>query len=237
MTDERLIVALDVATREEMAHHVRLLGEAVDFYKVGMELYYSLGSAALTILQEQNKRIFLDLKLHDIPNTVAGGVRSLVSRGVQMLTLHAQGGREMMAAAVAAAGEAAAAAGTERPKLLAVTALTSLSETAWEEIGGRLPLADQVRRLALLAREAGVDGVVASPQEAALIRRECGPEFLIVTPGIRPHFAATNDQARIATPAQALRAGASHLVIGRPITRADDPRQAVQAIVEEMREV
>lgn len=237
MADERLIVALDVATQDEMAHYVRLLGESVDFYKVGMELYYSLGPEALSVLQEQGKRIFLDLKLHDIPNTVAGGVHSLVRRGVQMLTLHAQGGREMMAAAVAAAGEAAAAAGTSRPQLLAVTALTSLSERAWAEIGGSLPIADQVRRLALLAKEAGMDGVVASPQEAAWIRRDCGPEFLIVTPGIRPHFATTDDQARIATPAAALRGGASHLVIGRPITQAKDPLQAVRAIVEEMREV
>lgn len=237
MADDRLIVALDVSTMEQMKDIVDTLGDAVSFYKVGMELFYAAGEDTVAYLRDCGKSVFLDLKLHDIPNTVAQGVKSLTRLGANLITIHGQGGAVMLKAAADAAREAAEELGVERPKLLAITVLTSFDDTTWSGIGGQLPIADQVRRLALLAKDAGVDGVVASPLEAKLIREACGDDFLIVTPGIRPAFAAANDQKRIATPSSALRDGASRLVIGRPITKADNPREAVRMILEEMETV
>ncbi|WP_288761206.1 orotidine-5'-phosphate decarboxylase [uncultured Veillonella sp.] len=237
MADDRLIVALDVSTMEQMKDIVGTLGDAVSFYKVGMELFYAAGEDTVAYLRDCGKSVFLDLKLHDIPNTVAQGVKSLTRLGANLITIHGQGGAVMLKAAADAAREAAEELGVERPKLLAITVLTSFDDTTWSGIGGQLPIADQVRRLALLAKDAGVDGVVASPLEAKLIREACGDDFLIVTPGIRPAFAAANDQKRIATPSSALRDGASRLVIGRPITKADNPREAVRMILEEMEAV
>ena len=237
MADDRLIVALDVSTIEQMKDIVDTLGDAVSFYKVGMELFYAAGEDTVAYLRDCGKSVFLDLKLHDIPNTVAQGVKSLTRLGANLITIHGQGGAVMLKAAADAAREAAEELGVERPKLLAITVLTSFDDTTWSGIGGQLPIADQVRRLALLAKDAGVDGVVASPLEAKLIREACGDDFLIVTPGIRPAFAAANDQKRIATPSSALRDGASRLVIGRPITKADNPREAVRMILEEMEAV
>lgn len=237
MADDRLIVALDVSTMEQMKDIVDTLGDAVSFYKVGMELFYAAGEDTVAYLRDCGKSVFLDLKLHDIPNTVAQGVKSLTRLGANLITIHGQGGAVMLKAAADAAREAAEELGVERPKLLAITVLTSFDDTTWSGIGGQLPIADQVRRLALLAKDAGVDGVVASPLEAKLIREACGDDFLIVTPGIRPAFAAANDQKRIATPSGALRDGASRLVIGRPITKADTPREAVRMILEEMEAV
>ncbi|WP_288190356.1 orotidine-5'-phosphate decarboxylase [uncultured Veillonella sp.] len=237
MADDRLIVALDVSTMEQMKDIVDTLGDAVSFYKVGMELFYAAGEDTVAYLRDCGKSVFLDLKLHDIPNTVAQGVKSLTRLGANLITIHGQGGAVMLKAAADAAREAAEELGVERPKLLAITVLTSFDDTTWSGIGGQLPIADQVRRLALLAKDAGVDGVVASPLEAKLIREACGDDFLIVTPGIRPAFAAANDQKRIATPSGALRDGASRLVIGRPITKADNPREAVRMILEEMEAV
>ncbi len=237
MADDRLIVALDVSTIEQMKDIVDTLGDAVSFYKVGMELFYAAGEDTVAYLRDCGKSVFLDLKLHDIPNTVAQGVKSLTRLGANLITIHGQGGAVMLKAAADAAREAAEELGVERPKLLAITVLTSFDDTTWSGIGGQLPIADQVRRLALLAKDAGVDGVVASPLEAKLIREACGDDFLIVTPGIRPTFAAANDQKRIATPSSALRDGASRLVIGRPITKADNPREAVRMILEEMEAV
>lgn len=237
MADDRLIVALDVSTMEQMKDIVDTLGDAVSFYKVGMELFYAAGEDTVAYLRDCGKSVFLDLKLHDIPNTVAQGVKSLTRLGANLITIHGQGGAVMLKAAADAAREAAEELGVERPKLLAITVLTSFDDTTWSGIGGQLPIADQVRRLALLAKDAGVDGVVASPLEAKLIREACGDDFLIVTPGIRPAFAAANDQKRIATPSSALRDGASRLVIGRPITKADTPREAVRMILEEMEAV
>ncbi|WP_303060355.1 orotidine-5'-phosphate decarboxylase [Veillonella magna] len=237
MADDRLIVALDVSTMEQMKNIVDTLGDAVSFYKVGMELFYAAGEDTVAYLRDCGKSVFLDLKLHDIPNTVAQGVKSLTRLGANLITIHGQGGAVMLKAAADAAREAAEELGVERPKLLAITVLTSFDDTTWSGIGGQLPIADQVRRLALLAKDAGVDGVVASPLEAKLIREACGDDFLIVTPGIRPAFAAANDQKRIATPSSALRDGASRLVIGRPITKADNPREAVRMILEEMEAV
>ena len=237
MADDRLIVALDVSTMDDMKEIVTSLGDAVSFYKVGMELFYAEGEQTVRFLQEHNKQVFLDLKLHDIPNTVAHGVSSLTRLGANLITMHGQGGPVMMKAAVQAARETAEQLGVERAKLLAITVLTSFDDEAWTSTGGQLPISDQVIRLAKLAKECGMDGVVCSALEAKMIREACGDDFLIVTPGIRPSFAATNDQKRIATPASALQDGASRLVIGRPITQAENPREAVRLIIEEMENV
>ena len=234
MADDRLIVALDVSTMDAMKSIVSSLGDSVSFYKVGMELFYAEGDQTVRYLQDQGKHVFLDLKLHDIPNTVAHGVSSLTRLGANLITIHGQGGPIMMKAAAQAARESAEQLGIERPKLLAITVLTSFDDEAWTSIGGQLPISDQVIRLAKLAKESGMDGVVCSALEAKMIREACGPNFLIVTPGIRPSFAATNDQKRIATPASALADGASRLVIGRPITQAATPQEAVRLIIEEM---
>ena len=234
MADDRLIVALDVSTMDEVKAIVTSLGDSVSFYKVGMELFYAEGEKTIRYLQEQGKHVFLDLKLHDIPNTVSHGVSSLTYVGANLITIHGQGGPVMMKAAVQAARESAEKLGVERPKLLAITVLTSFDEEAWTATGGQLPISDQVIRLAKLAKECGMDGVVCSALEAKMIRQACGEDFLIVTPGIRPSFATTDDQKRIATPASALQDGASRLVIGRPITQAKEPREAVRLIIEEM---
>ena len=237
MADDRLIVALDVSSLEEMKSIVTSLGDSVSYYKVGMELFYAAGGQTVAYLRDHNKSVFLDLKLHDIPNTVAHGIKSLTRLGAKLITIHSQGGKVMMEAAMNAAKEQAAELGIERPKLLAITALTSFDDENWSAIGGSLPISDHVVKLAKLAKEAGVDGVVASPLEAKLIREACGEDFLIVTPGIRPSFAATNDQKRIATPSSALQDGASRIVVGRPITQAENPQEAVRLIVEEMETV
>lgn len=237
MADDRLIVALDVSTMDAMKSIVSSLGDSVNFYKVGMELFYAEGDQTVRYLQEHGKHVFLDLKLHDIPNTVAHGVSSLTRLGANLITIHGQGGPIMMKAAAEAARESAEKLGIERPKLLAITVLTSFDDESWTSIGGQLPIADQVIRLAKLAKESGMDGVVCSALEAKMIREACGPDFLIVTPGIRPFFAATNDQKRIATPSSALQDGASRLVIGRPITQAEHPQEAVRLIIEEMESV
>ncbi len=237
MADDRLIVALDVSTMDDMKQIVSSLGDSISFYKVGMELFYAEGDQTVRYLQEQKKRVFLDLKLHDIPNTVAHGVASLTRLGANLITIHGQGGAIMMRAAVAAARENAEKLGVERPKLLAITALTSFDDETWAAMGGQLPISDQVIRIAKLAKESGMDGVVASPLEAKMIREACGSDFLVVTPGIRPSFAATNDQKRIATPKSALQDGSSRLVIGRPITQAENPQEAVRLIIEEMESV
>lgn len=237
MADDRIITALDVHSLDDMKALVETLGDSISFYKVGMELFYSVGPQAVSYLKSQGKHVFLDLKLHDIPNTVGQSLRALTRLGADLMTIHGTGGRAMMAAAADAVADEAAKLGIERPKLLAVTILTSIDEAAWQEVGGKYTIADTVKRLAALAKEAGIDGTVSSPYEAKEIRQLNGPDFLIVTPGIRPSFAVANDQKRFTTPSQALHDGASHLVIGRPITKADDPRHAVQLITEEIQGV
>ena len=234
--DERLIVALDVNTMEKVQQLVEALGDSVSYYKVGMELFYSVGNPVITYLRSQGKNIFLDLKLHDIPSTVGQSLAALTGLGISMLNVHASGGPIMMAAAAEAVKSKANAMGIERPKLIAVTVLTSINSDEWNALGYNLDLSKQVVHLAKLAQSAGLDGVVASPHEAAQIRNACGDEFIIVTPGIRPSGTAINDQSRIAIPASALKNGAHHLVIGRPITSARDPRQTAQAILQEMRD-
>ena len=230
---KKIIIALDVKNKEEAVAVVSGLKDARTF-KVGLELFTAEGPALFKKLKVLRKGIFLDLKLHDIPNTVAGAVRSAVRHGVQMMTVHASGGRDMMARAAEAARETAEAEKVERPLLLGVTILTSLKSAELNEVGMKPDVAEQVLRLAGLAKSAGMDGVVCSPQEIELIRKEHGRDLLIVTPGIRPAWAAAQDQKRIMTPAEAVRKGADYLVIGRPITGAASPQDAFARIVEEL---
>lgn len=229
----RIIIALDVKSgREGMEMAGRL--DAARIFKVGLELFTAEGPGFLGSLRASGKEIFLDLKLHDIPNTVAGAVRSGARHGARMMTLHTAGGPAMMAAAAAAARETADREGTVRPLLLGVTVLTSLKEDDLAEIGMNPSVEDQVLRLAGLARAAGLDGVVCSPREIAAVRREAGPGFLIVTPGIRPAGADVQDQKRVMTPEEAVALGADYLVIGRPITAAPSPGEAFRKIAADL---
>jgi len=232
--DDRLIVALDFDDLDKARKLVGLLGDTVGHYKVGMELFYAAGGEAVRFLRAAGKEVFLDLKLHDIPNTVGRSAAVLAGLGATMLNVHAGGGTAMMKAAALAAVETAATCGRARPEVIAVTVLTSLDADEWAKLNCALPIAEQAVHLAMLAKASGLDGVVASPQEAAAIRAACGPDFLIVTPGVRPAGSAANDQSRLATPARALKAGATHLVVGRPVTAASDPRAAALAILREM---
>ena len=234
--DKRLIVALDVPNMAKLSNLVIGLGESVTYYKVGMELFYSCGAEVVRYLKGSGKSIFLDLKLHDIPNTVGSSLAALTELGVDMLNVHATGGFQMMKFAAQTVKARAAELGIKAPKLIAVTVLTSISPEEWQELNYAESISAQVIHLAKLAKKAGLDGVVASPQEAAAIRAACGEEFLIVTPGIRPAGSEVNDQSRIATPKAAIENGATHLVIGRPITKATDLKRAVQDIVKEMQE-
>lgn len=234
MSDDRLIVALDFPTMEQAVACVEECGEAVSHYKVGMELFYAAGAPMITYLKNQGKHIFLDLKLQDIPNTVAHALMVLSELGADMMNVHAVGGKKMMAEAVKAVREAAAKAGRPAPKLIAVTILTSMDDEQYADLNYNNTIAEQVIALAKLAKEAGMDGVVASPREAAGIREACGPEFLIVTPGVRPAGASLDDQSRVATPAGAFVNGSSHIVVGRPITKAENRKAAAEAIVAEI---
>ncbi|HEV3279750.1 MAG TPA: orotidine-5'-phosphate decarboxylase [Terriglobia bacterium] len=229
---QKLIVALDVPAAQAalvLADHLR--GQT-GVFKVGLELFSSQGPALVRELLAREARVFLDLKLHDIPNTVRGAAREVARLGVSMITVHASGGRTMMQAALE--GVRAGASAGRAPLVLGVTALTSLTDQDLADVGWREPAEAVVLRLASLAQAAGLDGVVASPQEAASIRRNCGPAFAIVTPGIRPAAASRDDQARASTPEAAIRAGADFLVVGRPITQASDPAAAAGAIVREI---
>lgn len=237
MSDERLIVALDFPTADLAKACVEELGDAVCHYKVGMELYYAAGSEMISFLKANGKKVFLDLKLHDIPNTVASALSVLTVLGADMLNVHAIGGKKMMQEAVKAVHAKAEELGHPAPKLIAVTVLTSIDDEQYADLNYKNSIAEQVIALAKLAKEAGMDGVVASPQEAAEIRKACGEGFLIVTPGIRPAGAAINDQSRIATPAGALKNGSTHIVVGRPVTKAEDKKAAAQSIAAEIRGV
>ena len=231
---DRLICALDFPTFDEAKALVEELGDAVTFYKVGMELFYGAGPDIIRYLKEKDKKVFLDLKLQDIPNTVAHSLAVLTRLGADIMNVHAVGGSKMMAEGMKAVKEAAAELGRPAPKLIAVTVLTSMDEAQWKPLNYARPIGEEVLDLAALTKESGLDGVVASPREAAGIRERCGKDFLIVTPGVRPVWAASNDQSRIATPAAAIGNGSTHLVVGRPITRADNKQEAVRKILEEM---
>jgi orotidine-5'-phosphate decarboxylase len=232
---DKLIVALDVSSAEAGARLATQLRGHVGMFKVGLENFTSEGPVLPRFLVAMGEKVFLDLKLHDIPNTVRAAARAAAQIGVRMLNVHALGGRKMMQAALEGAieGSGLRKDGT-RPRVLAVTVLTSLAEEDLRELGVSGSAEEAVVRLAGLARESGLDGVVASPKEVAAIRRALGSDFLIVTPGIRPANVVADDQARIATPTAAMRAGADYLVVGRPITGAADPPAAADAIVKEM---
>ncbi|MCC7123974.1 MAG: orotidine-5'-phosphate decarboxylase [Acidobacteria bacterium] len=231
----RILVALDVDSRAKALHLADQLRGTVAGYKIGKQLFTAEGPDVVRALTSRGDRVFLDLKFHDIPNTVAGAVKSAIATGAWMVNVHASGGSAMMRAAATAAREQAAKLGVTPPLVIGVTVLTSMDEAALAEIGTTRSVLEQVVHLARLAKDAGLDGVVASPQEIAAIRAACGPDFAIVTPGIRPAGeAGKDDQARTLTPAQAVAAGATYLVIGRPITAASDPRAAAEGIAAEL---
>ncbi len=230
--NDRLIVALDVKSSAAAMRLVEQFGDAVSFYKIGSPLFTRTGPPIVSELKQQGKRIFLDLKFHDIPNTVAHAVDAAAALNVDLLTVHAGGGAAMIKAAREAAGE-------DGPRIMAVTVLTSFSVDDAEQVWGKQlhSLREEVTRMAQLAADAGAHGVIASPLEAEALKRRYGPEFLVITPGIRPAGAERGDQTRIATPADAIRAGADFLVVGRPVIEAADPRSAVLQMQEEMIQV
>lgn len=228
--NRRVMVALDVDCREKALQLAEQLKGSGCWLKVGMELYNATGAGIIRELKEKGFSIFLDLKLHDIPNTVASAVKVLAGYGADMLTIHCSGGYEMMSQAVHATQEVMNQRGTdERMKLIGITVLTSLDEESLQtELGVNRALQEQVVALAELGQKAGLEGVVASAQEGKVLREHLGAEFLVITPGIRPAGSETHDQARTLTPRQAIEAGASYLVVGRPITRAQNPREALE---------
>lgn len=228
---KKIIFALDVNGVSEIDRYAEMLSDKVGMFKVGKELFTSCGLEAVKAVQRQGGEVFLDLKYHDIPNTVAKAMIEAARLGVQLANLHALGGLEMMETAASAVRKEF---GAERPRLLAVTILTSSTVDTLRQVGIEHSVQDMVVRLARLARQAGMDGVVASPLEIGLIREACGTDFLIVTPGVRPSFAALDDQKRIMSPSEAVGAGADYLVIGRPIAKAADPAAAAEMIVDEI---
>jgi orotidine-5'-phosphate decarboxylase len=230
----RIITALDVETKAQALALVRELDQAV-LFKVGLELFTAEGPVLLQEIRALGKGVFLDLKLHDIPNTVGEATRIGVRHGARMMTIHTSGGGEMMARAAAVAAEESAKLGTPKPILLGMTILTSLKNEDLRSIGMTADTSAQVLRLAALAKASGMDGVVCSAQEIEIVRKEVGPKFLIVTPGIRPAWSAAQDQKRIMTPALAVEKGSDYLVVGRPITQAASPREAFQKIVDELK--
>jgi len=225
-TADKIIVALDVPTKTEALKLVQKLGNKISFFKIGLQLYTAEGPEIVRAVSSTGSKVFLDLKLHDIPNTVARAVESAGRLGVRMLTIHLSGGSEMIRAAISAR--------TNNMWLVGVTVLTSSTEETLHEIGIRNKIDDQVLRLAKLGVEAGIEGVVASPHEITTLRREFGDRTRIVVPGVRPSWSERGDQKRTMTPRQALEAGADYLVIGRPITAHQNPPEAVAKILEEL---
>lgn len=228
----KIIFAMDVNGLEEIDKWSSRLSGSVGMFKIGKQLFTATGPAAVQKVRDNGGRVFLDLKYHDIPNTVAMATLAAARMGVDLVNLHALGGYEMMATTMETLEKELRV--DERPKVLAVTILTSSTDETLKGVGIDYQVADMVVRLAKLAKSAGIDGVVASPQEIGLIREACGPDFLIVTPGVRPAFASADDQKRIMTPAAAVAAGADYLVIGRPISAAADPAAAAGLIIDEI---
>ncbi len=227
--------AIDTTDSVEAARMVKLLSGHIGGIKLGLEFFCANGPAGLAaVMAESTLPLFLDLKLHDIPNTVAGAMRAVARTGAAFTTIHAVGGAAMIRAARDTAEAEAAQLKLPRVKILAVTVLTSLNQDDLGSIGVNDPVADQARRLAALAQNSGADGVICSPHEVATLRAQCGTDFLLIVPGIRPAWAASNDQKRIMTPRQAMDLGASHLVIGRPITADADPAEAARKITAEL---
>jgi orotidine-5'-phosphate decarboxylase len=235
---DQLLIALDVESGRRALELAASLREVAGGFKIGKRLFTAEGPAIVRALVDQGSRVFLDLKFHDIPNTVAAAAAEATKLGVWMVNVHASGGGRMMRAAVDAAREAAAARGIPAPLVIGVTVLTSMNDQTLQETGVNAPVRDQVARLAALAQASGLDGVVASPQETALIRERCGPGFAIVTPGVRggAAVAGPDDQERTMGPAEAIAAGASYLVVGRPIIAAEDPRSAAERIARDVQD-
>ena len=233
----QLLVALDVESGSRALELAATLAGVVNGVKVGSRLFTLEGPALVRRLVAEGTRVFLDLKFHDIPNTVAQAVEAAALTGAWMINVHASGGVPMMQAAAQAASGAAMASGWSKPLVIGVTVLTSMDSETLRAAGVERPLLEHVIALARMAQQAGLDGVVASPQETSAIRAACGPDFAIVTPGIRGDSAGAerNDQARTMGPAEAVKAGATHLVVGRPIIAAPDPRKAAHKIAEEMK--
>jgi len=231
---QRLIFALDVASLVEVKEYVSLLAHEVGLFKVGKQLFLHGGPQVVRLIHERDGQVFLDLKFHDIPRTVAKAGIEATRLGVRMFNLHASGSLEMMHQTVTEVNKVCRTENLRRPKILAVTVLTSLSKEDLKRTGVMAGVENQVVRLAKLAKEAGMDGVVASPLEVTRIRRECGKHFLLVVPGVRSRGESWDDQKRVLTPEEAMRAGAAYLVVGKPIRDAKDPREAVRQIVSEM---
>jgi orotidine-5'-phosphate decarboxylase len=230
MKNSPIVVALDFENKNEALNLVSQLDPALCRLKVGKEMFTYFGPSLITELHQRHFDVFLDLKFHDIPNTVAKAVQAAADLGVWMVNVHASGGSRMMHAA----REALIKFGTDKPLLIAVTVLTSMEQADLTELGIQLTPAQQVLKLAALTASSGLDGVVCSAQEAALLKQQFGREFCLVTPGIRPAFSTTDDQKRVMTPSEALAVGVDYLVIGRPVTKAVDPLAALQAICQEI---
>lgn len=230
-TRDYLIVALDVPTIEKAEKIVDELGELVKQYKIGLQLFTKFGPNAVRILKDRGKRIFLDLKLHDIPNTVVGALNAIIDMDVDMLTVHTLGGFEMMESAQKVIWESK----SKKPLILGVTILTSLDGAFLQDfLGVDKSMRSQIIDLAVLAKSAGLGGVVASPKEVSLIKKQCGKDFIVVSPGVRPKGVKSNDQRRIETPEKAIASGADYIVVGRPITKAKDKRERAESIIEEI---
>jgi orotidine-5'-phosphate decarboxylase len=231
---DKIIFALDVDHFADAQRWVNLLKGHIGLFKVGKQLFTHAGPKVVDMIRQKGQKVFLDLKYHDIPNTVARAGEEATKLNVSMFNLHALGGIEMMKKTVEASRVMAKSLGVPKPTILAVTILTSLDDNALKEVGIQNSVLEEVGRLASLAAKAGVDGVVASPQEIGIIRQQCGDKFLIVTPGIRAPSDKKDDQKRTLTPKEAIAAGANYLVIGRPIKEAKDPLEAVQKIIEDI---
>ena len=235
-TANPIIFALDVGSWDEAQRFVEELGEWVWGFKIGKELFTSMGPKVVEMVQQRGGNVFLDLKYHDIPATVAKASSMATRLGVSMFNLHALGGVEMMRAAAKASHEVAHTEGLSSPLILGVTVLTSLREHDLKAVGIARPLEEEVVQLALLTQQAGLDGVVASPLEIKPVREACGEDMVIVTPGVRPHEGPRHDQARVMAPHEAIEAGADFVVIGRPIREAADPRKATREILQRIKE-
>ena len=234
MTNTKLIVALDYTEEQKARDLVRTLGDTVDFYKVGLELFLNSRGQVLDFLKQENKKIFLDLKFHDIPNTVAQAARWAADLGVEMFNVHASGGREMQKMTVDMVNHEAIRNGVKPPLLIAVTVLTSFDEAGFAEVGFKKPINESALGLARISMETGMDGVVCSALEAKSIKDAFGKEFLTVCPGVRPLWSASQDQKRIVTPAQAQENQADYIVVGRPITANENPANAALQVLEEL---
>ena len=233
-TDEKLILALDVADYDYAVELIETFFPLIEIFKVGLELHTIAGLKIIEAIHKRGKKVFLDLKFHDIPTTVAKAGAEATKLNVSIFDLHALGGFEMMRKTVEVSRATAKELGIPKPLILAITILTSMDEDTLNEVGIRGPILEEVGQLALLAMKAGMDGVVASPKEIGIIRQQCGEKFLIVTPGIRLPSDKKDDQKRTMSPKEAITAGATYLVIGRPIKEAKDPLEAVQRIVEDI---